>query len=29
MTKIPFNKPPFVGLELDYVKQAVESGFLY
>ena len=24
--KIPFNKPPFVGLELDYVKQAVESG---
>lgn len=26
MTKIPFNKPPFVGLELDYVKQAVESG---
>jgi len=26
--KIPFNKPPFVGLELDYVKQAVESGFL-
>ena len=26
MTKIPFNKPPFVGLELDYIKQAVESG---
>ena len=26
MQKIPFNKPPFVGLELDYVKQAVESG---
>ena len=26
MPKIPFNKPPFVGLELDYVKQAVESG---
>jgi len=24
--KIPFNKPPFVGMELDYVKQAVESG---
>ena len=24
--RIPFNKPPFVGLELDYVKQAVESG---
>ena len=24
--KIPFNKPPFVGLELDYVKLAVESG---
>ena len=26
MTKIPFNKPPFVGLEFDYIKQAVESG---
>ena len=26
MTKIPFNKPPFVGLEYDYIKQAVESG---
>ena len=26
MQKIPFNKPPFVGMELDYVKQAVESG---
>ena len=24
--KIPFNKPPFVGLEFDYIKQAVESG---
>lgn len=24
--KIPFNKPPFVGKELQYVKQAVESG---
>jgi dTDP-4-amino-4,6-dideoxygalactose transaminase len=24
--KIPFNKPPFVGMEFDYVKQAVESG---
>lgn len=22
---IPFNKPPFIGLELDYVKQAVEN----
>ena len=26
MQKIPFNKPPFVGMEFDYVKQAVESG---
>ena len=26
MVKIPFNKPPFVGMEFDYVKQAVESG---
>lgn len=26
MQKIPFNKPPFVGLEFDYIKQAVESG---
>ena len=26
MEKIPFNKPPFVGLEFDYIKQAVESG---
>ena len=26
MAKIPFNKPPFVGLEFDYIKQAVESG---
>lgn len=26
MMKIPFNKPPFVGTEFDYVKQAVESG---
>ncbi len=26
MQKIPFNKPPFVGTEFDYVKQAVESG---
>ena len=24
--EIPFNQPPFVGPELDYVKQAVESG---
>jgi dTDP-4-amino-4,6-dideoxygalactose transaminase len=24
--KIPFNKPPFVGPEYDYVRQAVESG---
>ncbi len=24
--KIPFNKPPFVGTEFDYVRQAVESG---
>jgi len=24
--RIPFNKPPFVGLEFDYIKQAVESG---
>ena len=26
MQKIPFNMPPFVGMEFDYVKQAVESG---
>ena len=26
MIKIPFNQPPFVGPEIDYVKQAVESG---
>src|SRR5574344_2391955 len=24
--KIPFNKPPFVGTELDYIKQAVQNG---
>ena len=24
--KIPFNKPPFVGTELDYIKQAVHNG---
>ncbi len=24
--KIPFNKPPFVGSEIDYVRAAVESG---
>ena len=24
--KIPFNKPPFVGTEFDYVRAAVESG---
>ena len=24
--KIPFNQPPFVGPEIDYVKQAVQSG---
>lgn len=24
--KIPFNKPPFVGTELDYIQQAVQSG---
>ena len=23
---VPFNQPPFVGPEIDYVKQAVESG---
>lgn len=26
MFRIPFNKPPFVGSELKYVQQAVESG---
>ena len=26
MIKIPFNKPPFVGPEFDYVRKAVESG---
>ncbi len=26
MIRIPFNKPPFVGGELQYVQQAVESG---
>lgn len=26
MIRIPFNKPPFVGKELQYVQQAVESG---
>ena len=24
--RIPFNQPPFVGPEIDYVRQAVESG---
>ena len=24
--RIPFNQPPFVGPEIDYVKQAVQSG---
>ena len=26
MYKIPFNQPPFVGPEIDYVRKAVESG---
>lgn len=26
MIRIPFNKPPFVGSEFDYVRTAVESG---
>jgi hypothetical protein len=25
MTKIPFNIPPFIGTELEYVKQALEK----
>ena len=25
MTKIPFNVPPYVGSELEYVKQAVDA----
>ncbi|TFT49374.1 dTDP-4-amino-4,6-dideoxygalactose transaminase, partial [Proteus mirabilis] len=25
---IPFNKPPVVGTELEYMKQAMESGKL-
>ena len=25
MAKIPFNIPPFIGTELDYVKQAVDA----
>ena len=24
--RIPFNQPPFVGPEIDYVRKAVESG---
>lgn len=26
MIRIPFNKPPFIGSEIDYVRAAVESG---
>ena len=25
MAKIPFNIPPFIGTELDYVKQAIDA----
>ncbi|NLI43937.1 MAG: dTDP-4-amino-4,6-dideoxygalactose transaminase, partial [Chloroflexi bacterium] len=28
MSKIPFNKPPFLGSELDYMRQAIASGHL-
>lgn len=28
MIKIPFNKPPYIGKEFEYLKQAVESGHL-
>ena len=25
MTKIPFNIPPFIGTELEYVQQAIDA----
>ena len=25
--KIPFNKPPFLGVEIEYIKKAIENLF--
>jgi len=28
MSKIPFNKPPFLGNEFDYMREAIASGHI-
>jgi len=28
MEKIPFNKPPFLGVELDYIRKAIDNGHI-